>query len=170
MNAVTNRIVFHGLTAGRVLLVVPMLLVILGCGGTELGTSTQLVQRRGKIPFINDFAEGRRLAAEKGMPCLLFFTAQWCTFCHQMEETAFRDPLVAQMAENFVCVIVDADREPHVCQHYSVTGYPTIQFVSSRGSVLHRLVGRQTAPNLAHGMRAALKRFAWLSDAGTTIR
>ena len=110
------------------------------------------------------------MAAEKNMPCLLFFTADWCTYCHEMEDTAFIDPQVAKMSENFVCVLVDADREKEVCGQFSISGYPTIQFVSSKGRVLNRLVGRQSATELVAGMRAALKRFAWLDDPATKLR
>jgi len=137
---------------------------------TLAGVQAKLLIQRGELVFVGDVEAGRRLAAEKDLPCLLFFTADWCTYCHEMEETAFLDPEVAQMAGNFVCVLVDADREKEVCGQFSVSGYPTIQFVSSRGRVLNRLVGRQSASELVAGMRAALKRFAWLDDPATKLR
>jgi len=148
----------------------------LGCGQKVeptvalKGMQSKMLTPRGDLLFVNDIEAGRKLAAEKNMPCLLFFTADWCTYCHEMEDTAFLDPQVAQMSENFVCVLVDADREKEVCGQFSISGYPTIQFVSSRGRVLNRLVGRQTATELMAGMRAALKRFAWLDDPTTRLR
>lgn len=156
-----------------------ILLAVAGCGRSEVGTTPptalrgldpQIITRRGDLHFVADVAAGCNLAAEQGRPCFLFFTADWCTFCHQMEETSYRDPRVAEMAANFVCVLVDADRYPEVCRSFSVTGYPTVQFVSANGRVLNRLVGRQSAAELVTGMRAALKRFAWLNDSETTVR
>ena len=156
-----------------------MLALVGGCGRSGeptvvssilAGLDRQLITRRGELDFVADVATGRRLAAEQGQPCLLFFTAEWCTFCHQMEETSFRNSLVSEMAANFICVLVDADRQPEVCQQFSVTGYPTIQFVSANGHVLNRLEGRQSADELLSGMRAALKRYAWLKDPATTVR
>ncbi len=155
------------------------LLLCLGCGhvgsdseaqGTLESIQPQLVTSRGEIHFLRDLETGRSLAAEKGLPCLLFFTADWCTYCHDMEETAFTDPVVARMSKSFVCVLVDADQEKEVCKQFSVSGYPTIQFLSSQGRVLNRLVGRQSATELAAGMQAALKRFAWLNDSPTQLR
>ncbi len=137
---------------------------------TLTGVPSKLLLQRGELVFVSDIEAGRRLAEEKDLPCMLFFTADWCTYCHEMEETAFLDPKVAQMAGNFVCVLVDADREKGVCEQFAVSGYPTIQFVSSQGRVLNRLVGRQSAPELVAGMRAALKRFAWLDDPATKLR
>jgi len=130
----------------------------------------KLLTSRGSLHFVKDVESGCNLAAEKGLPCLLFFTADWCTYCHEMEDTAFLDPEVAQMAKKFVCVLVDADHEKEICDQFSVSGYPTIQFVSSRGQVLNRLVGRQSAQQLVAGMQAALKRFAWLDDPTTKLR
>jgi len=130
----------------------------------------QLLTSRGKLQFVKNVEAGYRLADEKGLPCLLFFTADWCTYCHEMEETAFVDREVAQLADNFICVLVDADLEKEVCEQFSVSGYPTIQFVSSSGRVLNRLVGLQSAQELMTGMQAALKRFAWLDDPATKLR
>jgi thiol:disulfide interchange protein len=112
---------------------------------------------------VNNVEVGYKLAQERGLPCLFFFTANWCTFCHRMAETAFPDEQVGQLGQNFVCVLVDADRERGVCQYFAVSGYPTVEFVSPQGQSLHRLVGQQSAADLAVGMQSALGRYAWLS-------
>lgn len=160
-------------------LLLTAVLAISGCGQADPSKTSpdsmatlkpQMLVSRGQLQFVSDFEAGCRLAAEKGLPCLLFFTADWCTYCHQMEETAFTDPTVTNLAGQFVCVIVDADLEKEVCEQFSISGYPTVQFLSSRGRVLNRLVGRQSAPQLLAGMQAALKRFAWLNDSDTKLR
>lgn len=134
--------------------------------GDALATvDPQLLVTRGQIRFVADAQTGLQLAAQQRLPCLLFFTAEWCTFCHQMEETAFVDPAIGQLANNFICVRVDADREPQLCQQLGIRGYPTVQFVAADGRKLHQLVGRQSTPQLAAGMQAALERLAWLDDA-----
>ena len=127
------------------------------------GVSPELVSKLGELHFIRDVETGFAQAEARGLPCLLFFTADWCTYCHQMEETAFRDPAVIKLAEAFVCIKVDADQYPGLCRQFEVTGFPTIQFLASDRRELHRLVGRQTAGSLATGMRAASQRFAWLN-------
>lgn len=130
----------------------------------------QHLVQRGQIQFLTDSTIGRQLAKQQGRPCLLFFTAEWCTYCHQMEEAAFADEKIQSLAKNFVCVMVDADREPQLCQQLSISGYPTVQFLAADGRQLHRLVGRQPAPKLAAGMQAALERLAWLDGAGRNQR
>lgn len=131
---------------------------------------SRLVERHGSLHFVLDPAVGCQVAARQGLPCLLFFTAEWCTYCHQMEDSAFRDADVHFLAEGFVCILVDADCEPQLCENYGVSGFPTVQFIAADGRSLHKLVGRQSAAELATGMRAASKRFAWLTGGSTTVR
>jgi thiol:disulfide interchange protein len=143
-----------------------------GCGssGTDpvqdhlAGVDAQFLERHGQLTFVNNVEVGYKLAQERGMPCLFFFTAKWCTFCQRMATTAFPDAQVGQLGQNFVCVLVDADREQGVCQYFAVSGYPTVEFISPQGQPLHRLIGQQSPADLAAGMQAALGRFAWLSN------
>jgi uncharacterized protein YyaL (SSP411 family) len=91
---------------------------------------------------------------------LLFFTASWCEYCHQMAEEAFTHPQVVGLSGQFVCVLIDADAEPNVCRQFEVTGYPTIQFLSPRGVPLNRVVGKQPGHQVMMAMQAALQHVA----------
>lgn len=117
----------------------------------------QATVARGAIQFVQGYAKGFSLARSLDRPMLLFFTADWCTYCHQMERDAFVDETVSALAKQFVCVLVDADQEPEVCEKFEVQGYPTIQFMTSRGVPLNRLTGRKPAGQLAGHMEAALE-------------
>lgn len=114
----------------------------------------------GRIAFVHGYRQGSELARQQGKPMLLFFTAEWCTYCHAMEREALRDPRIVQLADSFVCVVVDADAEPDVCRLFRVRGYPTVQFISPRGAALNRLVGKQPAAQLSLEMQAALQAIA----------
>lgn len=112
---------------------------------------------RGAIQFVKGYAKGFSLAKSQERPMLLFFTADWCTYCHQMERDAFVDEAVSALAKRFVCVLIDADQEPEVCEEFHVRGFPTIQFMTSRGVPLNRLTGRRPADQLVNQMEAALE-------------
>lgn len=112
---------------------------------------------RGAIHFVQGYEKGFAQAKSLDRPMLLFFTADWCTYCHQMERDAFVDEAVSALAKQFVCVLVDADLEPEVCEKFDVRGYPTIQFMTSRGVPLNRLTGRRPADQLVSQMEAALQ-------------
>ena len=132
-------------------------------GGGKAGASSQTAVAppqqvtKGQMQFVAGFATGSEYAKQVDRPMLLFFTAQWCTYCHQMEQDAFVNPEVASLAKRFVCVLVDADKEPEVCREFGVRGYPTIQFLTSRGIPLNRLVGKRPADYLVSQMQAALE-------------
>jgi thiol:disulfide interchange protein len=124
------------------------------------------VAERGGLRFVRGWELGRRVAAERNQPCLVFFTAEWCTYCKRMEETTFRDSAVVESASQFVCVLVDADAESEVCRRLQVSGYPTVELISPAGTSLGRMTGWQPAPRFLHSLEAALHRYAWLeSDA-----
>jgi thiol:disulfide interchange protein len=118
--------------------------------------------RRGSIEFVRGWELGRRIATERNQPCLVFFTAHWCTYCRRMEQTTFQDAAVSQLASQFVCVLVDADAEPEICRRLQVSGYPTVELISPAGTSLGRMTGWQSAPGFVHSLRAALHRYAWL--------
>ena len=163
-------------SAVKVMLALAMLAIV----GCQPSTSTpskvlqqvdpQLIVQRGSLFFVADSQTGRNLAQEHGMPCLLFFTAEWCTFCHKMEEASFYNSTVQRLANQFVCVLVDADREPNTCSEFQVRGYPTVQFLAADGRQLHSLVGQQSTSQLLAGMQIALERVAWLDNAQTQQR
>ena len=112
---------------------------------------------RGKLEFVQGYADGYRQARHAGRPMLVFFTASWCHFCHQMEAEAFNDGQVAALSRQFICILVDADQEPDVCQEFRIRGYPAIQFLTPQGVPLNRLVGKQSAAELMFQMQAALE-------------
>lgn len=121
---------------------------------------------RGSLQFVEGYQRGYQQAANEGKPMLLFFTAEWCHFCHQMADEAFTHPQVVSLSERFVCILVNADLEPDVCRYFDVTGYPTIQFLSPRGVALERIVGKKPGHQLMMSMQAALQTVARKPDDG----
>ena len=151
----------------RVFCFVLLAIACTGCGpsaeeGQLTGADPRCIERHGRLLFLNDVDLAYRFAGERQLPCMLFFTAEWCTYCHRMADAAFGDQHVAELAPNFVCVIVDADRYRGLCSQLRISGYPTVVFVGPGGHHLHRLVGQQSPADLAAGMRAALGRYAWV--------
>jgi thiol-disulfide isomerase/thioredoxin len=112
---------------------------------------------RGRLQFIDGFAKGFAAASRSSKPMLLFFTAEWCHYCHQMADEALSNPQVVRLSEHFVCVLVDADREAEVCKQFKISGYPTIQFLSPRGVPLQRLVGKKPGHQVMMSMQSALQ-------------
>jgi len=143
------------------------LFLLLGCDGATLSQRPPVQQEargsplakatRGKLEFVEGYADGYQQARHEGRPMLVFFTAAWCHFCHQMEAEAFNDAQVAALSRQFTCILVDADKEPAVCEEFRIRGYPAIQFLTPQGVPLNRMVGKQSAAELTLQMQAALE-------------
>jgi thiol:disulfide interchange protein len=115
---------------------------------------------RGRLRFIDGYERGYLEARRQNKPLLLFFTAQWCHFCHQMADEALTNDQVVSLSERFVCVLVDADASPEVCKQFHVSRFPTIQFVSPQGVVLNRLEGKCPGHQVTMAMQSALQTVA----------
>jgi uncharacterized protein YyaL (SSP411 family) len=72
------------------------------------------------------FAEARR----DHKLILLDGAAEWCHWCHVMDETTYRDPEVGRiLRERFVTIRVDVDEHPDLAERYGAWGWPaTIVF------------------------------------------
>lgn len=103
---------------------------------------------------------GYQTARAQQKPLLVFFTAGWCKYCHQMANETFTQQAVVQLSRRFVCVQVDADAQPQVCREFDVQGFPTVQFVSPSGVRLNRVTGKQSADRFLAQMNAALHTLA----------
>ncbi len=121
-----------------------------------------------RIDFIHDYADGCRRSQASGKPMLVFFTADWCRYCHQMAAEAFGERNVVALSQNFVCVEVDADSEAEVCQQFRVQAFPTVQFVSVRGVPLNRIVGKKPSGDVTLAMQAVLQTVARRASATET--
>ena len=72
---------------------------------------------------------------------MIDFYADWCVACHQLSNTTFKDPSVAQALKNYFLIKVDAsnasDHVNGIEQRYNLTGLPTLIFLDERGDYVH---------------------------------
>lgn len=109
------------------------------------------------IEFVSGFPDALDTAKQSGKPLLVFFSAPECIYCQQMLQETFRDKQVIHLAESFVCVQVEADEAPEICENYHIEAFPTVQFIASDGVPLHRLLGKKEPEALASQMEVALR-------------
>ncbi|MDZ4821312.1 MAG: protein disulfide isomerase family protein [Planctomycetota bacterium] len=130
----------------------------------QTGPPAHAANARGNLRFEKTFDEGARLAVETNRPMLLFFTAEWCHFCHQLAQEAFTDAEVTLLSQRFVCVMIDADSQPEICRKFHVQSFPTIQFVTPGGHVLSRVTGKRPGPEIVQAMQQALQSAARMAQ------
>ena len=70
----------------------------------------------------------------------LYFYADWCTYCAEMERKTFKDPaVIAALNRNFISIRVDSERDKQAASLYRVKGLPDTWFISETGEVIgHR--------------------------------
>jgi uncharacterized protein YyaL (SSP411 family) len=68
--------------------------------------------------------------------------AEWCHWCHVMDETTYRDPAVVRALEaRFVPVRVDVDTRPDLASRYADWGWPATVLFAPDGRELTRVRG-----------------------------
>ena len=98
------------------------------------------------IKWEKNFDEALRKARRAGKPIIVDFWADWCGWCHRLDQTTYADPWVARKAQDFVAAKVDTEgsrKERDVAVKYQVTSLPTIVFLSPTGRQLGRVNGFQ---------------------------
>ena len=157
-----------------ILFAVPLLI---GCGAERSPLLLSTMSQNGslkvdrepiEIAFGGDFEFGARTAAEQGRPMLVFFTLPQCTNAQQMMETTFSDKEICKLSQRFVCVLVDSSRNAALCEERNVRGFPTILLLSSQGTEIKRMNGRQNADQLSVQMQVVLQSTA--SQLNGTVR
>lgn len=110
-----------------------------------------------KIAWQHDYEEALNLAQSQNKPVLIDFYTDWCTFCIEMDERTYTDPIVIEKTTNFVCVKVDGDQRSDLINSYYITGYPTTVFLNKAQIEVHRVDGFVNAGPFIEDMDYALQ-------------
>lgn len=96
------------------------------------------------VAFALDHDAALARAERTSQPVLLFFTAEWCKYCHQLADEVLSLPEIQGLTRSFQCIQIDADAQPELCKQYGVTGFPTLICLGPQGQLTARMVGKQT--------------------------
>lgn len=92
------------------------------------------------------FEEALKKAKAAGKPVMIDFWAEWCGWCHRLDQTTYVDPRVVKLGEDFFTVKIDTEaggKQTAIAERYDVSQLPTILFLSPRGRVILRVTGFQ---------------------------
>ena len=94
--------------------------------------------------FKDSYADAQRCARARGVPLVIDFWAPWCHTCLSMKHYVLVDPSLQPLANRFVWLAIDTDREANadVLEQFPVSVWPTFYVVSpDRSEVQARHLG-----------------------------
>jgi len=105
-----------------------------------------LTLKKDKHGFLVDqFEEALKIATKNQKLLFVDFNARWCPSCLRLENEIFSSKKFAHLARNFVLLKIDGDvfTNSAILEKYSVSGYPTLMFLTSDGQEIFRFYDYQ---------------------------
>lgn len=109
-----------------------------------------------RIEYVEGYEAGRRRATAGGLPMLLVFRASWCRWSSELAKGPLADRDLVNLSRRFVCVTIDADRDPSTCTTFGVSGFPTVILVDHEGRERFRATGSMSVGSLSLAMHDLL--------------
>lgn len=108
--------------------------------------------------WTHDYNAARQRAATEKKPIIIDFGTENCFWCKKLDATTFRDPVVMRrLAQQFIAVRIDADKEPALAKHLGISSYPTLVFAASDGRILGQHAGYVEIPRFNQQLDRAIK-------------
>lgn len=147
------------------------LVLVLASGACRCGKEAEPVAARateppdstaeGGLPFIrDDYDRALALARERKLPLFVDAWAPWCHSCLSMERTVFPDPRLRPMADRFVWLSLNTEKEESVAflQKFPQTVWPTFTILDPESErPLARSLGSLTVDELLGLLGDALR-------------
>ena len=88
------------------------------------------------------YDDGMAEARQSGKSVVIYFHADWCTYCVRMQKETFtHDSVIDFMNSKVVAVKVDVDREKKVARSFGVRGLPATVLLMRNGDQVGPMPG-----------------------------
>ena len=85
---------------------------------------------------------------------LLDCAAEWCHWCHVMDETTYADPDIGKILnDRFIAIKVDIDERPDLAERYGTWGWPATVIFSPDAEELGKFRGYLSPEELKSALR-----------------
>lgn len=105
-----------------------------------------------------NLSDALKTAKSQNKPVMIDFYTEWCGWCKKLDSDTYADSTVKKLAEDFICVKIDGDKERGLVGKYNISGYPTIIFLSFEGTVIKQFAGYLGPADFAKTMKDVLEK------------
>ena len=113
------------------------------------------------IPWTDDMEAGLARAADSGRAVLIYFQADWCSWCHVYERNTLSDAgVIKHIRQDFIPIRINADARPDLMEKYRGVGLPYTVVLSASGKPLARLPGILNPEDMQDSLRQLARRAA----------
>jgi thioredoxin-related protein len=107
----------------------------------------------GDLVWAPGYAAGLAMAQSTRRPMLISFHSSACDWCRKMDAETFTDSHVVTLSHAYVCVRIDALRDPELIQKFHVTEFPVTLIADDHGQTLEHLDGYTNGAELSNALR-----------------
>lgn len=94
-----------------------------------------------KVKWLS-YSDAQKRKSDTDRKFFIYFHADWCAYCHQLDRNTFSDAEVADYINaNFTPVLIDTDKEKKLATRFSVQGLPDLRFLDRDGKGIARWPG-----------------------------
>ena len=109
-----------------------------------------------EVQWLPNFKAAQAQSRKTNKPVLAEFYADWCGPCKMMASTTFKDAEVAKLAQRFVPVRINADKDKDLALKYKAYALPYVVVIDAKGRVVRVCEGYRDAPGFSLFMRQSL--------------
>ncbi|MCM8535406.1 MAG: thioredoxin family protein [Lentisphaeraceae bacterium] len=109
------------------------------------------------LDWQKDYAKA--MAVENKKPTLLYFTADWCGPCKEMQKTTFKDDSVIKELAQYNIIMIDYDKNEELVKKYRVSGIPQFTLLNRFDEIVNQKSGYMSSALL----KSWLKENSYLS-------
>ena len=110
------------------------------------------------IRWEHRFDEAVKKARAANKPIMIDFWADWCSWCHRLDQTTYVEPTVVKLSEQFIALKIDTEgglKNQEIALRYNVATLPTITFITPGGRQILTLKGYQGPGQFPRTMETA---------------
>jgi TolA-binding protein len=97
-----------------------------------------------KIHWFHNYDQALAESRKTSKPILVDCFADWCYWCHKLDENVYTDAKFIKFSETIVPLRIDVEDKgegTRLAEQYQLTGLPTLLVIDSEGKLLNRIGG-----------------------------